>query len=99
MTCQCVAKHSPRLTSTAGVIHHILPKSWHGPDTPDNKIEICPTAHDLVHELLNLYVHAGGKPPWHVLKLYPKLVRELAAKAWEQRPSDKPPYTMVRGEA
>jgi len=77
------------------VTHHIVPRSWDGPDVASNRVVLCPTAHTLVHELLNLYVHHGGRPPWSDRREFPVLIRRLAAKGWDGRPSDKPPYTLA----
>jgi len=97
VSCPCTAAHSPRLTTTVGVNHHIVPKSWGGPSTPSNMIEICPTAHDLVHELLNHYVRAGAVPAWAVRRGYVALVRDLVEQAWQHRPLDRrPPLTSAR---
>ena len=33
-------------------IHHVWPTAYHGPDTPDNKVKICPNAHSDIHYLM-----------------------------------------------
>jgi len=91
--CPCAMTHGPGAYVPAR--HHILPQSWGGPTEPDNLIYICPNSHTAVHQLLNAYVHAGGEPAWSVLQHYNALVRDLAARAWVQRPSDHPPYTLA----
>jgi len=87
-----VSQHVPEAHALA--MHHILPKSWGGPDTATNKVALCPTTHENIHKLLNRYVKLGGVPPWWFRRSYGTYARELATRAWDQRPSDKPPYTM-----
>lgn len=91
--CPCVAEHRP--ASYVPNRHHILPQSWGGQSVAANLIDICPNTHTSTHRLLNAYVHAGGQPPWEVLQHYNALTRDLAARAWEQRPSEHPPYTLA----
>jgi hypothetical protein len=93
--CKCVAIHCPASYTT--ITHHILPKSWGGQDVPENKVEVCANTHDSIHEILNQYVHLGGKPPETWLQHYNAMARRLAADAWARRPSDKPPYTTAAG--
>lgn len=33
-------------------IHHVWPREYHGPNTKDNLVKICPNAHSDVHYLL-----------------------------------------------
>lgn len=89
--CLCVGQHVPEAHALAR--HHILPKSWGGATTAENLVVLCPSTHENVHQLLNLYIHAGGVPAWAVRRAYGVYARQLAQKAWDQRPSDKPPYT------
>lgn len=58
--CQCVRTHSPPAPKTQ--VHHIVPKSWFGPDTAINKIVVCGTTHDAIHELLNRAVKTREMP-------------------------------------
>ena len=41
-------------------IHHVWPLGYHGPDTADNKIKICPNAHADIHYLMERMFR--GKP-------------------------------------
>jgi hypothetical protein len=96
--CLCVRNHNPKPAYYQH--HHIVPQSWMaaGAKPADPEIAVlCGTAHDAVHDLLNQYVHAGGKPPWAVLRKYNGYVRGLAEVAWERRPNNKPPYTLSSG--
>lgn len=90
--CKCVGQHVPEVHAPA--VHHILPRSWGGPDVPANRVVLCPTTHENVHKLLNAYVHAGDVPAWSLRRSYSAYARGLAQLAWDQRPSDKPPYTI-----
>ena len=90
-TCECVSYHSPR--AYVPNHHHVLPVSWGGPTVEANLVWLCPNSHTAVHDLLNAYVHAGGEPDSEVLAHFNTHVRDLAARAWDQRPSDHPPYT------
>ena len=92
--CPCVSEHAPSVTSYDN--HHIIPVSWGGENGP--RILLCPTAHRNAHDLLNNYVRYGGKPPGQILRRYSLFIRGLAEKAWENRPSDKPPWTSSHGE-
>lgn len=40
-------------------IHHIWPLGLGGPNTPDNKIQVCANGHYAIHSLLDLYLKAG----------------------------------------
>jgi 5-methylcytosine-specific restriction endonuclease McrA len=50
-TCLCAEPHSP--VPLAFQVHHVLPKSWGGPDVKTNKVTICGTCHDNVHHALD----------------------------------------------
>jgi hypothetical protein len=91
MLCSCVIYHTPEPKSFAR--HHILPKSWGGSDDPSNIIVLCPTTHENVHKLLNVYVKYKTKPGCDVLRHYNGFVRELAQRAWDQR-GVYTPYTI-----
>lgn len=82
--CACSKRHSPRVVATD--THHVLPRSWKGPDVAANRVELCPTTHRQVHRLLDAYVTAGAEPARAVLAMYNAVTRDLAAQAWAQRP-------------
>lgn len=90
--CVCVGQHVPEVHAPA--THHIVPLSWGGPNVEANKVVLCPTTHENVHKLLNAYVHAGGVPDWSIRRQYSVYTRTLAQRAWDNRPNDKPPYTV-----
>jgi hypothetical protein len=89
--CRCVTQHSP--AAYVLVKHHIKPKSWGGPDTVENLVDVCPNSHSAVHRLIDSYVRAKGDPGWEVRRKFSAFQRELALRAWEQRPP-VPTYTL-----
>jgi hypothetical protein len=93
--CPCVVTHSP--SGYVLVVHHILPRSWGGPDVPSNRQEVCSNTHDATHRLLDDYVRyhrAGlGEPPWEHRRRFNPLARAMAAAGWEQRPAT-PTFTL-----
>lgn len=82
LRCACVTKHKP--ASREPDLHHVLPKTWGGPDTPENIVAICPNQHRLVHTLLREYRKADGTPPWSVRRHYSSFTRGLAARGWAE---------------
>lgn len=61
-------------------VHHIWPREYHGPDTKENKIKICPNAHSDIHHLLNAML--AGKP--YNVKLYGKNIRLYANRGYKE---------------
>jgi hypothetical protein len=94
--CRCVAEHSP--TAYVATRHHVLPQSWGGPTTDANLVTICANTHTAVHRLLDDYVRAGGDPGWETRRHFSPYQRELALRAWQQRPP-KPTITSLPGHA
>jgi hypothetical protein len=82
VTCPCVASHSPQPVDVE--IHHVLPTGWGGPDTADNRIPLCPTAHSSVHWLLAAYRRHEGTPPWEIRRRLGPYLRGVAAEGWER---------------
>ena len=78
--CPCVAEHVPKAVELHR--HHLLPSYLGGGDTDDNLVWICPNTHAATHELLRLYLRAGGPPHHDVINDYPRHARVLALKAW-----------------
>lgn len=84
--------HSPAVHVAQN--HHIVPASWHGETVPQNLVHICATGHDLVHELLNLYVRFHGEVPWELEEHFGRQERTLAKQGWDNRPDPThTPYT------
>lgn len=76
--------------------HHNPPTSWTKLSGGASQIiQLCGVCHDETHTLLNEYVRAGSVPTWEIRRTYSIYVRQLAQKAWDERPNDKPPYTTV----
>lgn len=97
--CQCVLNHNPNVIYTQ--THHVVPVSWvrnGGRATEPATVELCGTAHDSVHELLNEYVRNGGPPAWTIRRRFNPYVRRLAERAWPNRPmGTRPPLTTSKG--
>ncbi len=55
--CLCVSDHRPSVLEYQR--HHIYPMGMGGLDEPSNIVEICPTAHVNIHEMLRLMLGAG----------------------------------------
>lgn len=101
--CSNPATWHPTLHRTE--MHHNPPKSWtlDGGDSAE-LVRLCGLCHNELHALLNLYVRAGGTPPWvdpvkpeNSLRTFGVFIRWLAAKAWDARIPGKTPYTSVHG--
>ena len=79
--CVCVTDHHPEPVD--GEEHHIWPKGQGGPDTKDNLIFICPTAHTNLHILERAWYRAGGQPSWEIRRQFNFYTRELARRAYQ----------------
>lgn len=90
--CACVADHSP--AAYVPVRHHVVPESWDGPTIASNLVTICPSTHTAVHRLIDEYVRHGGDPGWDTRRHFSPFQRDLALRAWEQRP-EKPTITSL----
>lgn len=56
--CVCISEHNPAPMELTH--HHVWPLGMGGPDTPDNLVWLCPTAHYNVHELLRWFIRYNG---------------------------------------
>jgi hypothetical protein len=74
--CLCVAEHRP--TPLAYESHHIWPLGMGGPDTPANRVWLCPTAHTNAHEILRELMRRGPLSWRDVLDLFPVQVSRYA---------------------
>jgi len=61
-------------------MHHIWPLGSHGPDTPDNKVKVCPNAHSDIHYLMERLFR--GK--LYDARQYAPVVRWLATRGYEE---------------
>lgn len=77
--CRCVANHNPNVRRTHR--HHIVPLAWDGPNTADNIMPLCPTAHDEVHYLLWLWDTGRQEPGTYPYRARP-FIRDLCERAW-----------------
>lgn len=59
--CRCVRSHSPTVVYVHE--HHIHPLGHGGPDTPANKVWLCPTAHYNIHGMLAYMLKYNGLTP------------------------------------
>lgn len=82
MTCLCVANHSPAIGELIQH-HHVVPLSWGGPNTPGNKVDLCPNAHELVHRILNEGVRRKAWPDWAYLQHFNWWIRGIARRGWD----------------
>ena len=92
--CPCVSAHRPEPKGLD--THHILPLSWGGPDVAANRIDICPTTHRNVHDLLRLMVKTQQWPPREVLMGYSKFARALVGRCIEANGGIPPRATIPR---
>lgn len=82
--CLCVSDHNPNVMVTQR--HHIWPKGMGGPDSRENIVPLCGTAHDSVHYgLWPQYEKYKGTPPWDVRRKYGKYIRDLTETGWRWR--------------
>lgn len=89
--CECVTTHVP--SSYIAVVHHVLPLSWGGLREPGNEVLVCSNTHEATHRLLDDHIRFDGVPPWEHRRRFNPLARDLAARAWAQRP-EHPTYTL-----
>ena len=61
-------------------VHHIWPRGYHGPDTPDNKIKICSNAHSDIHYMMEALLR-GKKID---LREFGPGVRKYARRGYEE---------------
>lgn len=90
--CSNPVRHAPGYAYVD--LHHKIPKggTWGGPDTPDNKIPVCPNCHHAIHWLIDQAIQRDGVPYARHLS---KFVNELAQYAWDHRPEHPTPTLHV----
>ena len=79
--CTVHNSHYPR--SHINEIHHVWPLGHGGPDVAANKVTICATGHNNVHQLLDAWLHAKGDPGWPVRRGYAQGEQALARLGYE----------------
>jgi hypothetical protein len=80
--CQVHANHTPQ--SHINEVHHVWPLGDGGPNIPANKVTVCATGHNNIHDLLNKYRQAAGDPGWETLRHYTRQERVYAALGWQR---------------
>ncbi len=92
--CRCMVTHRPMYLELHR--HHRWPLGMGGPDTDDNIVWLCPTAHANVHELLRHMVRADRPLTDYELRvMYDVPVSEYAAQVARDGFTA---YTTSRGE-
>lgn len=95
--CQNPIRHSPWPMTLEK--HHLQPRSWAGPDTPDNIVLICGLCHGGAHTALNACVAYGGIPPAEVWQRFHPYYRQLALEALRRAGGIVHKYTAPHPEA
>jgi hypothetical protein len=80
--CDVHGQHQP--TSHINEIHHVWPLGAGGPNIHDNKVTVCATGHNSIHDLLNQWLKAKGDPGWDVQRHYTHWERHLAKLGYER---------------
>lgn len=80
--CTVHKRHTP--ASHVNEIHHVWPLGEGGPDVAANKVVVCATGHNSVHQLLTLWLKAGGDPGWAVRRRYTRGEQALARLGFER---------------
>jgi hypothetical protein len=79
--------------------HHVQPKSWGGPDIPENLVEVCSTCHMGAHTALNAlvtYRRLGLAVPKDVWARFHPYYRFLAVDAVRRAGRVVDTFTLVR---
>lgn len=62
--------------------HHIQPKEYGGPTTPENMIRICANGHGDTHYYMDLLFKYMGNVPSHLKREFGKKTRDLATRGY-----------------
>jgi hypothetical protein len=82
LECLVHPSHTPR--PHINEIHHIWPLGKGGPDVPGNKVVVCATGHNNIHDLLRQFEVHHGEVPYAVLRRYAHEERRLAQLGYER---------------
>lgn len=82
VACEVHKTHVPK--SHINEVHHVWPLGDGGPDIKANKVVVCATGHNSIHDLLNKYRQAGGDPAKETLRHYSPEERRLALLGWSR---------------
>ena len=78
--CQVHKGHSP--PSHVNEVHHVWPVGDGGPNIAANRVVVCATGHNSIHQLIDLY--RKGNIDWDVLRHYSPEERRLAILGWDR---------------
>lgn len=80
LPCQVHNTHVP--PSHINEVHHVWPLGDGGPNIAANKVVVCATGHNNIHDLLNQYRKASGDLGWDTLRHYARIERHYALLGW-----------------
>jgi hypothetical protein len=80
--CSVHAAHKP--TSHVNEIHHVWPLGQGGPNRADNRVVVCGTGHNSIHQLIAEYLTMKGAVPYSLLKQYTMGERQLAKLGYDR---------------
>lgn len=80
--CEVHFTHQP--TTHINEVHHVWPLGAGGPDVPANKVVVCATGHNNIHDLLSRWLKANADPGWDVQRHYTRQERALAQLGFER---------------
>jgi hypothetical protein len=80
--CQVHKRHSP--PTHVNEIHHIWPLGNDGPNVLGNKVTVCATGHNSIHQLLAEWLRLDAKPSWLFRRRYTSGERMLAQLGYER---------------
>lgn len=82
LTCEVHKDHVP--ASHINEVHHVWPKGDGGPNIAENRIVVCATGHNNIHDLINILKSMQGKVPYSELRRYSYKERELAKLGYDR---------------
>lgn len=80
----CIVHGVHKPNSHVNEVHHVWPKGQGGPDIPENRIVVCATGHNSIHQLINEYKAMQGKVPYSLLKQYTVQERAYALLGYQR---------------
>jgi hypothetical protein len=80
--CEVHKTHIP--ATHVNEIHHIWPLGHGGPNIAGNRIVVCATGHNNIHQLLTEFLAMRGQVPYAVQRLYSFDERKLAKLGYER---------------
>ena len=83
-TAPCAVHFTHQPTSHINEIHHLWPLGHGGPNVPENKIVVCATGHNSIHDLLAKWLAAAGDPGWDVSRHYTTGERAAAKLGYDR---------------